>query len=391
MLRDERKASLSFDDVLDRVDLKELLDRYAVPAATGRRWHCPIASHDDSDASVSMSRDRNGRERWRCWSSGDDPKSGRGHGGDAVDLIVQVDGVSKSEALQHPAGQYGITADRPLPPPRAARPATPVALEMSPVVGRYVDACHAVLRGSTGRKVTDWLHARGITDQTIRLAKLGVDPGYAMMSRAKGLPHGHTMAATFPAFDPHGNVTYVQARNLDTSRSPKYDNPTGALAPNPRLAWTPPLTVDQRRDVLVVCEGIPDALIAAQSGFVSVGLMGASAHDEHVAMRLHHQALETDATIVVVCDPDAAGRSASQRLVELLDDLGASPIVLFPPDGFDITDWALANPNWADELNNSIDGELDYINGPGIAGGDVASIDQLNSAAVDMGGGLDSW
>ena len=40
--------------------------------ARGRRWHCPIAGHDDEHPSVTMYTDSHGHQRWRCWS-GDDP------------------------------------------------------------------------------------------------------------------------------------------------------------------------------------------------------------------------------------------------------------------------------------------------------------------------------
>ena len=81
-----------------------------------------------------------------------------------------------------------------------------------------------------------------------------------MMSRQRGLPHGHSLAATFPALDPNGNVQYVQARYLEPIGSDKYDNPAGSLGSNPRLAWT--RTPDGRTSpgVLLVTEGIPDAL-----------------------------------------------------------------------------------------------------------------------------------
>ena len=74
----------------------------------------------------------------------------------------------------------------------------------------------------------------------------------------------------------------MQARYLDVDAAGrKYDNPAAALAPNPRI------TVRRRRRrrragrCCVVCEGMPDALTAAQAGYRAVGLLGAQAPDAH--------------------------------------------------------------------------------------------------------------
>ncbi|HRE02296.1 MAG TPA: hypothetical protein PLV68_13420, partial [Ilumatobacteraceae bacterium] len=87
----------------------------------------------------------------------------------------------------------------------------------------------------------------------------------------------------------------------------KYDNPAAALAPHPRLAFPIP-THDLRAPVTLVCEGMPDALTAAQGGFDAVGLLGAQTPDESVAARLANHADNHDTRLVIVCDPDAAGR-----------------------------------------------------------------------------------
>ena len=102
--------------------------------------------------------------------------------------------------------------------------------------------------------------------QTIEANRIGADPSRRLLRRQRGPPYGAGVAATFPAFDPAGNVTYVQARYLNPDETGrKYDNPSGAIAPHPRLAF-PVTTARAPADTLVVCEGLPDALTAAQAG-----------------------------------------------------------------------------------------------------------------------------
>jgi DNA primase len=212
--------------------------------------------------------------------------------------------------------------------------------------------------------VRDWLHARGIDDCTIGINLIGADPGRDRMRRARGLPFGADTAATFPVYGPAGNLTYVQARYLDPAAAGrKYDNPAAALAPHPRLAF-PVAAGERRRDVTLVCEGLPDALIAAQAGFQAVGLLGAQTPDESVAARLASHADNTSTTLVLVCDPDDAGRRVAEALVPLLTAYGHTPRVVVPPDGLDLNDWALSEPRWADAVGGTISAPAVAVSGP---------------------------
>jgi DNA primase len=344
----DRRPRWQIDDVLDRTDLAHLLDELARPSGhvggAGRKWHCPMPGHEDHRASVSMFRNHRGHERWRCWSSD--------HRGDAIDLVMVTTGRTRTDAIDWLASRAGMAPDRPLPPapPKSTPAAGEPARAMHPVVASYVDTCAALLRKPFGQPVVDWLHHRGITDATIAANRIGVDPGRATLMRRRGLPYGKSIAATFPALDPVGNVTYVQARYLDVDAvGRKYDNPSAQLAPHPRLAFA--ARTAQRSDLLVVCEGIPDALIASQAGYVAVGLLGAHAPDEAVAMQVAAHASNEGLDVALVCDPDDAGARVAHVLVPLLEREGVTPVVAVPPGGCDLNDWALADPDWGVRLD----------------------------------------
>ena len=336
-------------DVLDRTDLSVLLDEFTQSAGSlgaGRRWHCPMPDHEDHRASVTMYRDRRGHERWRCWSSD--------HRGDAVDLVSMATGRDRGAAIDWLANRAGMIADHPLPPIDKKRtPPQPVsAMVMDPIVADYVNACTRVLDSVGGRAVRDWLHGRGLDDETIHANRVGADPGRDLMRRRRGLPYGAAIAATFPVFDPVGNLTYVQARYLDSDTAGrKYDNPAASVAPHPRLGFT--IAPGALRDApLLVCEGMPDALIAAQEGFQSVGLLGAHTPDESVGIRLanHLDNLDPERGVVLVTDPDPAGRRLAEALAPMLDERGHRPVVIAPPDGCDLNAWAQREPDWPDIL-----------------------------------------
>jgi hypothetical protein len=265
-----------------------------------------------------------------------------------------VTGRDRSDAVDWLAHRAGLHPDRPLPPVRPRRPATTAAVEPSPLVTQYVDACHHILTTRTGRSVRDWLKARGIDDTTIDANRLGADPGRTGMRRARGLPYGAGVAAVLPVLDPTGRVVYVQARYLHADRTGrKYDNPAAAIAPHPRLAFPAP-TGQDRGGVMLVCEGLPDGLVASQAGYRSVALLGAHTPDDAVAARIANHADRHDLTVGIVCDPDPAGRHATATLATLLDRVGVEPRVVVPPDGCDVNAWALTDPQWAAQLDESL-------------------------------------
>ncbi|MBI5738867.1 MAG: toprim domain-containing protein [Mycolicibacterium neoaurum] len=340
------------EDVLDRTDLAALLDHLAEPAThtmRGRRWHCPLPEHEDHHASVTMHTDHRGHERWRCWS-GDDT-----HRGDAIDLAAATQRLSRAEAIDWLAQRAGMIPDQPLSaaPARRPRPTTPTVVPLDPAVTRYAAACERILWSPSGRPVRDWLHQRGLDDDVLRVNHVGADPGRRMMRRQRGLPYGNGIAAVFPALDPTGNVRYLQARYLEPGDGPKYDNPAGALGSNPRLAWT---RTDRptRPGVLVVCEGIPDALTAAQAGYTAVGILGSQAPDHSVAARLATHAESHDLAIVAIIDNDAAGRAWGQRLGDLLAEHDHHLAIIEPPEaGLDLNAWALTDADWFRDLHGS--------------------------------------
>ena len=123
---------------------------------------------------------------------------------------------------------------------------------------------------------------------------------------------------------------------------------SAALAPNPRLTWAVPPGPAQPGQLLI-CEGIPDALIAAQAGYRSVGLLGTNALDPTVAARIANLALRDmlDVTIITDNDDNGTGKGLGQQLTANLAEHGCRASVLEPPDGHDLTTWSLQDRGWS--------------------------------------------
>lgn len=334
-----RGGGVDRDDVLARVDLEQLLDHLTGPADQRRRWHCPERDHPDEHPSVTVRVNADGTQRWRCWS-GD-------HGGTAIDAVIAAHGSDVATALRWLAAHHtNLPAiDRP-PTAPVATPGHP-----DPALAVYVERAARLLWTPAGAAQRDWLHERGLEADVLRANRVGADPGRRHLPRPRGMPGGWP-AVIYPALDAAGGVTYLQARYLHppANRS-KYDNPSARLAANPRLAWTVPTHPPQRGGGLVVCEGVCDALVATQDGFRSVAVLGAAYPDGRVAdgitATVNADPTLRDGTIDVCFDNDAAGRAGATRLVELLADRHLAATAVTPPDGLDVTEWALHDRMWS--------------------------------------------
>jgi hypothetical protein len=332
------------DELLRRTDLAALLDELspqpAVRLGPSVRWRCIDPDHDDLHPSITMFTDHRGVARWRCWSGG--------HGGTAIDALVVARGLRVGEAIDELARRTRLDA---LPPTRvrASEPAKRQAqIPLDPCVTDYVKACEHILWTRHGTPVADWLvDERRLDPYVLRANHVGADPGPAVLARAAGLPCGG-LAAVFPALTADGAVAYAQARYLDPPEGrAKYDNPAGRLGANPRLAWSL-VPRPNRPDLLLVCEGLPDALTAASAGMASAAILGASYPDAHVVRQIVDRS--NGRRMVLAFDNDRAGVAAAERVHDLLARHEVTVDRLDLPDGTDLNDLARRDPAWAGSL-----------------------------------------
>jgi DNA primase len=350
-------VSFDRDLVLERTDLAALADellgphRGRGPSAT---WSCPDPGHGRQTGRtppVSIFPSRNGIPRWHC--------HGCGVGGTAVDLVMVTQGCGVRDALALLAARAGLgepSAPRPRRPGPAPRPAPPDLPPLRPAgaeLAAYVDACAQHLRSPAGAHVRAWLAARRLPDVVLRANRVGADPGPNRLARAAGLPR-RGPAVVLPVFTAAGEVAYLQARYLDPGRAGrKYDNPAGRVAPNPRVAHVHAPRASRRPGVLVVCEGVSDALTVAAVGYPALAVLGAGLPDAPLARRVAQ--LARGERIVVAFDADDRGQHGARRLRDLLTGLTRGPVGDLQPPGGDLNDWSRhASTRFAAELTAGV-------------------------------------
>jgi hypothetical protein len=346
------------DAVLEATDLAALATEVCgEPRGHGRgaRWHCPNPAHPDEHPSMGLYLGRGGLWRWKCQACGD--------GGTAVDLLTAGAGMTVGAALAELARRARLDTPGPAVPPRprpAAPPPPAPAADPDPAVEELVAAAARLLWEPLGSGARRHLHARGFTDPLLAANRVGFDPGPRHLSRPDGLPRGGP-GVVFPALDPTGKAAHYQLRYLDPARRRRYDQPTAALAPNPKLAFVatagPP-----RPGVAVVCEGYPDALTAAHAGLAAAAVLGTGhatpatpagpGGADALARRL---AARYPGALFLVCFDDdtatgpgklPAGQNAAAALADRLAHHARLAVNLLPPPGVnDLNDWWRHDPD----------------------------------------------
>lgn len=357
------------DEVLAAVDLAELATEMCGPPegrGPSARWRCPSPEHPDAHPSMTVYAGQRS-QRWKCHSCGE--------GGTAIDLLMTTQRCGVRDAIDALAARaqllpqpddsrgadrgaarhagVGVADGRPAtpdPPEAASKPVRFPPIETAeqpadPRIESYVAVAAQILWGTHGEVGRDWLHARGFTDEVLRANRIGFDPGPRIFHRDRGLPW-RGAGIVYPALAADGTAVYFQTRYLDpvAAGRDKYDNPTSALAVNPRVAaLRTPDPDPQLTGVVVITEGIPDGLAIAHLGARVGAVIGAANHGPPVASRLHRTF--PSGTFIILFDADHAGRRGGALLGAHLAALDRHVVLSAPPSAHnDINDWWKAEP-----------------------------------------------
>lgn len=162
-----------------------------------------------------------------------------------------------------------------------------------------------------------YLTSRGITEQTAGMFRLG----FVREPEVGHEPYIGKLA--IPYLTPTGAVD-IRFRSLNTDNGPKYLSRPGATT---HIFNVNALNNDD--DVLVVCEGELDTVIATQCGFTAVGLPGANNWKP-----FYSRVLADFEKVYLFCDGDNAGREMAKNISRELENV----FPVFMPDGMDVND-----------------------------------------------------
>lgn len=259
---------------------------------------CPLPDHEDRHPSCSMTL-RDGVWLVRC--------HGCGFGGDGVDLLAALDGVTTAEWLRAYVRHHTALPPIPARPRRRVPPATRfVPLCTREELDGYVDACHAaLLDGADSAPARRYARARGLTGAEVRAWRLG----FGIPTRLPKLGR-HRGRLIFPC--PGG----VESRSVD-GHGLRY------LTALMTVGYTVPFAADRlsaQAGPLVLAEGPFDALALRRAEIQAIALRGKTIAMP-VARRLHAIGFER---AYIALDLDAPAE-AVLSLARVLAAAGIAP------------------------------------------------------------------
>jgi len=211
--------------------------------------------------------------RWWCRQC-----SGQ-HWGSAVDYVMKRENVDLREACRR-LGANDMSNFRSVPvqpQAKAPEPETPPAWVMAGLAA--ATDCAARLWYVTGDRARDWLHARGLRDETLQAWCIGHNPGQRCWKRPDGqLEYGRKISGLWvpsgiviPLFAVDGALWGLNIRRLDIAGEDKYK----AVKGSNKKAMIGKLT---GKSTLLITEGEFDCMLAWQEAgdLVDVATFGAA-------------------------------------------------------------------------------------------------------------------
>jgi DNA primase len=168
--------------------------------------------------------------------------------------------------------------------------------------------------------VAPYLVARGVTQETASTFLLG----YVNEPEIGHEQYQGRLA--IPFITPTGIID-IRFRSIDTDEGAKYLTRPGATSHLYNV-----LAFQEDTDVIAICEGEFDTMMACQSGVTAVGVSGANNWKDW-----YSRAFTDYRRVVILTDGDSAGREMGKRISQQID----TAVVVSMPDGMDVNEFVL--------------------------------------------------
>ncbi|MDB6060195.1 MAG: primase [Verrucomicrobiaceae bacterium] len=396
------------DDLLERVDIVEVIDRRLPLKKSGRNYSARCPFHEEKTPSFSVSPDK---QFFYCF--------GCGAGGNAIGFVMDFDRVDFPQAVETVATLAGLEVPR-----EAQSEQAPQQQKRQRDLYQTLDAAARLYREHLRRhpqakRAVDYLKDRGLTGAIARDFGIGyAPPGWDNLLQALGkddserallLEAGMLVVKEednktydrfrdrimFPIIDSRGRVIAFGGRVLSDEK-PKYLNsPETPIFHKGRELYGLYQARKALRHLqrLVVVEGYMDVVALAQYGIrYAVATLGTATSTEHLQKVFRH------CSEVIFCfDGDKAGRQAAKRALEsalpVMED-GRQARFLFLPEGEDPD--TLVRARGTETFERLLDGAqplADYLFDSAGEGIDLNSLEgraRLSKLAAPMIGKLPS-
>ncbi|HSX41841.1 MAG TPA: DNA primase [Candidatus Saccharimonadales bacterium] len=303
------------EEVKARVDLVDLVSQYVTLKKAGANYKGSCPFHQEKTASLMVSPQK---QIWKCF--------GCGKGGDAFKFVMEIEHLEFGDALRMLAQKAGVT----LQPRTKAEHQTQGRKEKLYRINNLASLVWQKLlwEGEAGQAALGYLKNRQITEQTIKLFRLGWAPKNlnlrTLMAKHEvtagdlstaGNPEKFYERIMFPIFDVLGNVIAFTGRTLGDGQ-PKYLNsPETPLYAKSRVLYGLNFAKAgiKEKNYVVLVEGQMDVVALHQAGATNTVASSGTAITESQLIILSKY---TD-SFLLAFDADAAGINTTKKVIEL--------------------------------------------------------------------------
>ena len=318
----------AIDEVKARLDIVDIVSESIELRRAGKSYSgfCPF-HHNTRTPSFAVFPDTG---TWRCFGECNE-------GGDIFSYVMKKEGWDFPAALRELAERAGVQLE----------PLTPEKQELYEEYDRLRELLesaltffrHQLLNSPAGGKALQYLHERGLNDETIEAFGIGyspdsweaatnhfkakgysetdlIDAGLVSERESGGVYDRFRHRIVLPIRDERGRMSGFGARTLDPEGLPKYLNsPQTEIFDKGKILFG----LDQARksirmeDQVVIVEGYMGVLAPHQHGYTNVvATMGTALTEDHLRLIKRFSR-----RIVLAMDSDAAGIKATLRGLEV--------------------------------------------------------------------------
>ena len=333
----------TIERIRNTADIYDVVAQYVDLKKRGRNFFglCPF--HSEKTPSFSVAPDK---QIYHCF--------GCGAGGNVFSFIVEHEKISFIEAVQQLGQKYGIEVDY------QSGPSNKIFSSLYEVHDIAVKLYHNILFSEKGKAALDYLHNRGLNDDTIKTYQIGFAPdSWDTLSNTvkpssfkdavyektglfiktdRGWRDRFRSRIMFPIYHQSGKAIAFGGRIFNSDDPAKYLNsPETPLYRKSEVFYGLHKTRDSIRkfSTAILVEGYTDFLQLVQLGIPNVVALSGTA----LGINHANQIRKFASKVYLAYDGDDAGVNATLRAGYVLFQAGVEPLVIPMPTDKDPDDW----------------------------------------------------
>ena len=341
------------DQVIEQIrtasDIVSVISDY-VPdlKKAGRNFKCCCPFHTEKTPSFIVSPEKG---IFRCF--------GCGVAGDVFKFVMLIENISWIESVKKLAEKNGITIQETFNEKYSVSEKTKI-FELLEMTAKFYNRC--LLETKSASFARDYIKKRGMTDDTIKKFMIGYAPKGKLLESAKKKGYAYDILSkaglftktdfgtifeymserlVFPILDIQGRVVAFGGRTLADSKAKYLNTPeTIVYSKSSNLYGLYQTLPDLRKSKsIIVVEGYMDVVLSQQYGVIGAVAPLGTSFTQQQAKLINRYADD----VTLLFDPDDAGRTATQRALEICAENNMAVKTSSLPEGVDPDEYLLEN------------------------------------------------